>query len=103
LTPEERVVTVEKGLPRIKVHEPDGRLLAVLGGELTPQDLTAVDQTPLPAGAAGVEQSRLVFGSVVVSHQGVILVASPRDGVIYSIAPRTRAGGDEAGGKRGSP
>jgi len=91
LAREGRIVTVEKGLPRIKVHDASGKLLAVLGAGMAPVDPTGIDQSAQPgSGARGSQKLRNFFGDVVVDSEGTIFVASPRIGAIYAFYPKER-------------
>ncbi len=84
LGPAGRIVTVEKGLPRIKVHDATGNLLAVLGTDLVPEGAGETDQSAQPGMAPdGSAMMREFFGGVAVDAQGRIYVASPRTGLVY--------------------
>ena len=87
--PDGGTVTVEKGLPRIKVHSAEGKLLAVLGEELVRDDVKDIDQSPQPGKAgAGATALRYFLGDVVADANETIYVASPRMGAIYAFHPK---------------
>jgi sugar lactone lactonase YvrE len=69
LTPDGRIVTSEKGIPRVKLYDSDGRLLAYVG------------RSTFSAQAAGMD--------LAVDAQGRIYVADPGDGKVrvFSIQP----------------
>lgn len=100
LSPDGNIVTVEKGLPRVKVHDRSGKLLAVLGLDLVPEGAVDLDQSAQPGrGPGGSYLLRDFFGAPTVNSNGVIFVASPRSGKIYSFVPaakgeRTDSDGD---------
>ena len=67
LTPEGNIVTAEKGIPRVKVYDPAGKMLAYIGPENFPQDSAGMD--------------------LAVDSKGSVYVAEPVKGLVMVFAP----------------
>jgi hypothetical protein len=97
LFPDGRVVTSEKGIPRVKVHDAEGKLLAHLSTEsFVPPRVEGVrlvedferdggEEMACHDGAPGID--------VAVDSAGRVAIANPRDGSVrfYRLAPARRS------------
>lgn len=79
-----RVVTAEKGIPRVKVYDADGAFLCVVVGpdSLAPTP-TAMDETR--------QEHRLPIFDVAADSRGRVLVLDPRTSRVRIFEPRARS------------
>ena len=90
-----RVVTVEKGRPRVKVHDPSGRLLAVMDKDLVRRALEHASPPLIAPEDIGRALEGRCFGAVAAGPGGRLYVVNPENNTLWVFEEsKTAAGRD---------